>query len=231
MSCDTISEALGNQGNQGDQLNNSEIMNGVVPAIVSNLKDPEQLGRIKVTFPWLAKESETDWIRVMSSYASGNKGIFFPPEVGDEVLVVFQKGNVNAPYVIGSLWSSKAKPPDKNDGGKNNVKIIKTRAGHTITFNDEKKKAKIEIKSNAGNTVTLDDASGKEKIEIKDKGGGKIIMDASKKAITIQAGSKLEIKANDITINATKSLTLKTTMLKAKASGQAEIKGSMVKIN
>jgi uncharacterized protein involved in type VI secretion and phage assembly len=230
MSCNTISEAL---GNEGDRLNEAEIIHGVVPAIVTNLKDPEQLGRIKVTFPWLAKESETDWIRVMSLYAGSDKGICFPPEVGDEVLVLFQKGNVNAPYVIGSLWSSKAKPPEKNADGKNNVKIIKTRAGHTISFNDDTqtKKAKIEIKSSSGNTITLDDAAGQEKIEIKDKGGGKITMDATKKAITIESGMKLDIKAKMIKIEAQTSLEFKTAVFKAQASGIAEIKGAMVKIN
>ncbi|UCH97385.1 MAG: phage baseplate assembly protein V [Candidatus Aminicenantes bacterium] len=215
------------------QLENSEIMSGVVPAIVSNLKDPEQLGRIKVNFPWLTEESETDWIRVLSFYAGSDRGVCFPPEVGDEVLVVFQKGNINAPYVIGSLWSSKNKPPEKNADGKNNIKIIKTKAGHTITFNDDTqtKKAKIEIKSGAGNIITLDDAAGKEKIEIKDKGGSIITLDAVKKAITIESGMKLDIKAQTINIEAKTALNLKGAMLKVEASGIAEIKGSMVKIN
>ncbi len=226
----TISEAL---GGDASGLNDAEIMHGVVPAIVTNLKDPESLGRIKVTFPWLAKESETDWVRVMSFYAGKDMGVFFPPEVGDEVLVVYQKGNVNAPYVIGSLWSGKAKPPEKNADGKNNVKLIKTRAGHQVTFNDdtETKKAKIEIKSSSGHTITLDDAAGKEKIEIKDKGGGKITMDAMKKSITIESGMKLDIKANMVTIEAKATLTLKGAILKAEASGIAEVKGAMVKIN
>jgi len=227
---DTIIDEL---GDDTQQLENSDIVPGVVPAIVSNLKDPEQLGRVKVTFPWLAQESESDWVRVLSFYAGSDRGVCFPPEVGDEVLVVFQKGNIDAPYVIGSLWSSKNKPPEKNADGKNKIKIIKTKAGHTITFNDdtETKKAKIEIKSGAGNTITLDDASGQEKIEIKDKGGGKITMDATKKAITIESGMKLDIKANMVTIEAKSTLTLKAAMFKAQASGIAEIKGAMVKIN
>jgi len=227
----TIAEEL---GSNTDRLNNAEIMHGVVPAIVSNLKDPEKLGRIKVTFPWLAEDSETDWVRVLSFYAGSDRGVFFPPEVGDEVLVIFQKGNVNAPYVIGSLWSSKAKPPEQNADGKNNIKIIKSRAGHEITLSDDaqSKKAKIEIKSSAGNIITLDDAAGKEKIEIKDKTGGeKIILDAVKKSITIESGMKLDIKANMITIEAKSTLALKGAMLKAEASGIAEVKGSMVKIN
>ena len=144
---DTLTEAL---GSNDDQLNNAEIIHGAVPAIVSNLKDPETLGRVKVTFPWLAKESETDWVRVLSFYAGSDRGVFFPPEVGDEVLVIYQKGNVNAPYVIGSLWSSKAKPPEENADGKNNIKMIKTRGGHTITFNDDSEDKKIELNPAVG---------------------------------------------------------------------------------
>lgn len=230
MSC-TISEAL---GNDSQDLENSETMNGVVPGIVTNLKDPESLGRIKVNFPWLSKESETDWIRVAAFYASNEMGVFFPPEVGDEVLVVFQKGNISAPYVIGSLWSSKAKPPEKNADGKNNIKIIKTRAGHQITFNDDTQgqKAQIEIKSSSGNIITLDDAAGKEKIEISDKSGeNKIIFDATKKSVTLESGMQLNIKAKTINIEAQTALNLKGPTVKVEASGIAEVKGSMVKIN
>jgi uncharacterized protein involved in type VI secretion and phage assembly len=226
---DTIIDELGSDA----QLENSDILPGVVPAIVSNLKDPEQLGRIKVTFPWLAQESESDWLRILSPYAGNNYGVFFAPETGDEVLVAFQTGNIDAPYVIGSLWSSKNKPPEKNADGKNKIKLIKTKAGHTITFSDDKEsqKAKIEIKSSAGNIITLDDAAGQEKIEIKDKGGGKISMDATQKAITIESGMKLDIKANMITIEAKSTLNIKGAILKVEASGIAEIKGAMVKIN
>ena len=225
----TISEAL---GYDDQQLENSETIYGVVPAVVSNLKDPEKLGRVKVTFPWLAKESETDWVRVLSFYAGAGRGAFFLPEVGDEVLVAFQKGNINAPYVIGSLWSSKSKPPEKNDDGKNNVKVFQSREGHKITFTDDSRSKKLEIESSGGSTITLNDASGKEKIEIKDKSGqNKIILDATKKSVSIESGMKLDIKAKTITIEAQTALTLKTAMLKAEASGIAAIKGSMVKIN
>jgi uncharacterized protein involved in type VI secretion and phage assembly len=227
----TITEAL---ENNSDRLSNSEVINGVVPAIVSNIQDPEKLGRIKVTFPWLSEESETDWVRVLSFYAGSETGAFFLPEVGDEVLVIFQKGNINAPYVIGSLWSSKAKPPESNDDGKNNIKIFKSRAGHTITFNDdtETQKAKLEIKSGSGHTITLDDAPGGEKIEIKDKSGNnKISFDATQNSITIESSMKLDIKAPTINIEAQTALNLKGAMLKVESSGIAEIKGSMVNIN
>lgn len=209
-------------------------INGVITAVVTNTKDPEKEGRIKVKFLGQGIANETTWIRVASFIAGKDRGGFFLPEVGDEVLVAFIRGNIDLPVVIGSLWSSADKPPEQNADGKNNVKVIKTRAGHQVTFNDDTqtKKANIEIKSSGGHTITLDDAAGKEKIEIKDKSGGnKIIIDATKKAITIQSAMKLDIKAKMITIEAQAALTLKGKIIKAQAAGIAEIKGAMVKIN
>ncbi len=226
---DSIMDAL---GDQGATQNQTEIVHGVVPAIVSNVKDPDKLGRIKVNFPWLAENSESDWIRVASFMAGKERGAFFLPEVEDEVLVAFQQGNVNSPYVIGSLWSNKSQPPEKNEDGKNNIKLIKTRVGHIITLDDNASAPKIDIKSKSGHQIILDDASGSEKITIKDKtGSNKIIFDSTGNSIAIESALELKIKSVNITIEASASLTLKGAMIKAEASGIAEIKGSMVKIN
>jgi uncharacterized protein involved in type VI secretion and phage assembly len=220
-------------GDTTEKLERTQRVNGVVTAVVANTKDPEKLGRIKIKFLGQPEKNESQWVRVASLWAGNDRGVFFLPEVGDEVLVAFIHGDINYPVVIGSLWSKTDNPPEKNPDGKNNIKILKTRAGHQVTFNDDTrtKKAKIEIKSGAGNIITLDDAAGKEKIEIKDKGGGKITMDAMKKAITIESAMKLDIKAKMITIQAQSTLTLKSAILKSQSSGIAEIKGAMVKIN
>ncbi|MCP5054414.1 MAG: phage tail protein [bacterium] len=226
---DTILDAL---GSGGEDINRAEVMHGVVPAIVSNIKDEKKLGRIKVNFPWLAENSESDWVRVASPYAGDARGSFFLPEVGDEVLVIFQKGNINAPYVIGSLWSNKAKPPEENADGKNNIKVFKSRAGHTLTFDDAEGKENLVIKSKSGHTITLDDASGSESIEIKDKAGSnKITIDSVTNNISVECSMDLSFKATNVNIEASAQLNLKCALLKAEASGIAEIKGAMVKIN
>jgi uncharacterized protein involved in type VI secretion and phage assembly len=211
-----------------------QMINGVLTATVTNTKDPEKLGRIKVQFLGQGTDNETDWIRVAAFSAGSQKGAFFLPEVGEEVLVAFIQGSIDRPVAIGVLWENTDKPPEENADGKNNVKMLKTRAGHQITFDDDTqtKKAKIEIKSSAGHIITLDDASGQEKIEIKDKSGSnKITIDTTKKDITMESGMTLNIKAQNITIEAQTALNLKGVTLKAEASGIAEIKGSMVKIN
>ncbi|RLI48197.1 MAG: phage tail protein, partial [Candidatus Thorarchaeota archaeon] len=122
---------------------------GVMPGIVTNNQDPENLYRVKVKFPWLSEDNETDWIRVATLMAGPERGSFFLPEVGDEVLVAFEYGDINAPYVIGVLWNRKQKPPETNSDGKNNIRKIRSRSGHEIIFNDDdtSKKEKLEIKT------------------------------------------------------------------------------------
>jgi len=234
---DTIAGAL---GSYDKKIGETSMVSGVLPAIVTNLKDPEKLGRIKVNYPWLDDNSETDWVRVLTFYGGSSHGALFLPEVGDEVLVAYQKGNINAPYVLGSLYSKKGTPPDENADGKNNIKIFKSRCGHTMTFDDTDSKEKFEIKSKSGHVITLDDASGSEKLSIIDKtGSNSIVIESSSNAITIkssqnitiQGGMDISIKGTNINVEASAQLNLKGAMIKAEASGITQVKGSMVQIN
>lgn len=199
---------------------------GVAIGIVTNNKDDKgKLGRVKLKFPWLSDTNETDWVRMSTFMAGSGIGSFFLPEVGDEVLVAFEQGNINRPYVIGALWNGKAKPPETNSDGKNNIRKIKSRSGHELIFNDEGNKEKIEINTKAGHKIILDDASGKEKVEIKDKSGNNsILIDSAQNSIAISSQMKLSIKAQSIEIEAGGMMTIKS-------SGTLTIQGSLVKIN
>lgn len=99
---------------------------GVVVGIVTNNKDTEKLGRVKVKIPRLSGEDESNWARVTSFMAGKERGAFFLPEVDDEVLVAFEYGDINMPYVIGSLWNGKDVPPENNSDGKNNIRVIRS---------------------------------------------------------------------------------------------------------
>ncbi len=205
----------------------SNRLNGVAPAIVTNNQDPEGLGRVKVSFPWLSDENETDWVRVATLMAGPERGSFFLPEVGDEVLVAFEHGDINAPYVIGMLWNGQQKPPETNSDGKNNVRKIRSRSGHEIVFDDDDtaKKEKIEIHTKAGHRIVLDDSAGGEKIEVVDKtGSNRIVIDSVKNSIGIECGMQLKIKAQTVEIEGTASLTLKSNAI-------LTIQGMPVKIN
>ncbi len=205
----------------------SNRLNGVAPAVVTNNQDPEGLGRVKVKFPWLSDNNETDWVRVATLMAGPERGSFFLPEVGDEVLVAFEHGDINAPYVIGVLWNGQQKPPETNSDGKNNIRKIRSRSGHEIVFNDDDsvKKEKIEIHTKAGHRIVLDDSAGGEKIEVVDKtGSNRIVIDSVKNSIGIECGMQLKIKAQTVEIEGTASLTLKSNAI-------LTIQGMPVKIN
>jgi uncharacterized protein involved in type VI secretion and phage assembly len=200
---------------------------GVAAGIVTNNQDSEGLGRVKLRFPWLSDNNETDWVRVAALMAGTERGTYFLPEVGDEVLVAFEHGDINQPYVIGTLWNGVASPPETNSDGQNNIRKIRSRSGHEIIFNDDDTggQEKIEIHTNSGHRVVLDDSRGREKIEIIDKtGNNKMSIDSVQNSINIESAMQLKIKANMVEIEGTTSLTLKSNAV-------LTIQGLPVKIN
>ena len=198
---------------------------GIVLGIVTNNQDPERVGRVKIKFPWLADSDESYWARVVTLMAGKDRGTFFLPEVGDEVLVAFDHGDINHPYVIGALWNGVDTPPETNADGKNNIRKIKSRSGHEIIFDDTAKQEKLEIRTNGGHKIILDDSAGEEKIEIVDKKEkNKITINSAQDSINIESVMQLKIKANVVEIEGTTSLTLKS-------NAALTIQGLPVKIN
>ncbi|MBI1277551.1 MAG: phage tail protein [Anaerolineaceae bacterium] len=210
---------------------------GMVIGIVTNNKDPDKLGRVKVRFPALSAEIESNWARIATPMAGKERGLFFLPEVDDEVLVGFENGHINFPYVLGALWNGKDQPPETNDDGKNDKRTIKSRSGHIIRFDDKDGEEKIEILDKTGkNTIIIDAAKNKITIQadsditIQSSNGkltfsGKDVEIKSQAAFKVEAGTDLDMKSNTsvkIEANATMDL---------KASGTVNVKGSMVKIN
>src|SRR5262249_55069754 len=112
------------QGDERDRIY------GVVVGVVTNNQDPDKLGRVKVKFPWLSADHESGWARIACPMAGNGRGFFFLPEVDDEVLIAFEHGRVEFPYVVGSLYNGKDKPPGDNGDGKNNLRSLKSRSGH-----------------------------------------------------------------------------------------------------
>jgi uncharacterized protein involved in type VI secretion and phage assembly len=151
----SILDKLGQKGSKEGIL-------GVVVGIVTNNQDPDGLGRVKVKIPRLSGDDESNWARIVSFMAGKERGSFFLPEVDDEVLVAFEYGNINIPYIIGSLWNGKDKPPISNDDGKNNFRIIKSRSGHLIRLDDTDGMEKIEIiDKSEKNSLSIDTADNK----------------------------------------------------------------------
>ena len=112
-------------------------IDGVVVGLVTNNQDPDGQGRVKVKFPWLSDQDESHWARLAAPMAGQDRGAYFLPEVDDEVLLAFEHGDARFPYILGALWNGKDAPPARNDDGKNNLRVIKSRSGHVIKLNDE----------------------------------------------------------------------------------------------
>jgi hypothetical protein len=119
----------------------SGVLSGLVCGVVTNLKDPDKVGRVKVSLPWLAPDYESDWARVVQMTAGPRTGVMFMPEVGDEVLVGFELGDARRPYVIGGLVNDKTKfeplGSAVNGSGVVTKRGLGTPAGNQLMFEDE----------------------------------------------------------------------------------------------
>ncbi len=177
----------------------NNVFNGVTIGLVTNNKDPDGLGRVKVKFPWLSQDDESYWARVLTPMAGNDRGIYFLPEVDDEVLVAFEQGDMNSPYILGSLWNGEDKPPAKNDDGKNNQRLIKSRSGHQIILDDTEGKEQIIIQDKTGkNQILINSKENKMNIKVE-------------KDLTIETKGKIILKSSDDDMSIEcKNLSIKT---------------------
>lgn len=194
---------------------------GVAVGVVTNNQDPDGMGRVKVRLPWLSDDDETAWARIAVPMAGNARGFYNLPEVDDEVLVAFEQGAIDRPYVLGALWNGKDAPPESNSDGKNNMRTWKSRSGHI---------------------VRLDDTDGSEKIEIVDKTGkNSIVITSSDNKLTIQADSditiqssngKVKLSGNGIELSSQADVKIDASAgADITASGQMNIKGATVNLN
>lgn len=148
---------------------------GVVVGVVTNNRDPDGMHRVKVRFPWLNQDDESNWARVATVMAGNGRGAYFLPEVDDEVLIAFEHGSVEHPFVIGAVWNGKDVAHESNADGHNDNRSIKSRSGHV---------------------VRLCDKAGQESIEIIDKTGqNRIVIQACGNTITIEAQGDIAIRS------------------------------------
>jgi len=177
---------------------------GVAVGIVKANNDPQRLGRVKLSLPWRKPDFVTDWVRILAPMGGKARGAYFLPEVGDEVLVAFERDDIRYPYVLGALWSEKDKPPEGNANKKNDIRIIKSRKGHMLRFDDAEAKGVITIQLSDGKKIEIDD----DGIRITDK-QNKVEIDSKGGAIAIEATTSLSLKAPKISIAASGQLELK----------------------
>ena len=202
---------------------------GVEIGIVTNVKDPDKLGRVKVCFPRLPGKPESDWCRVAQPAAGAGRGFYWLPHVSDEVLVAFERGEAHRPYIIGSLWNGKDKPMQGAYTDENTTVMIQTKSGHQVVLDDKSGSEKIVIADKSGNrTVTFD---------VKQK---KFVIEAKEGDVEIKAEKKIRLECEDLEIKTSKTgkIDIGSTFdlnVKDKASfkagSQLSLKASRININ
>lgn len=177
---------------------------GVATAIVTQNKDPDGLGRVKLRFPWFDQPRESSWARVAMPMAGKDRGFSLIPEVDDEVVVCFERGDLRFPIVMGVVHGGKDKPPFDNKDGKNDKRMFKSRAGHVLTFNDGEQ-GSIELALKDGKKVLINDTS----VTVQDDKGNHFKIDSGSGAVEINATGKLTLKGATVEISATGTLDVK----------------------
>ena len=245
-----------NSSNRPQQHGNK--IYGVVVGIVRDIKDPQNLGRVKVDFPWMGESSEavaissaedrahSFWARIANLMAGKERGSFFIPEVGDEVLVAFEHGELDRPYILGMLWNADDPPPQQMDAeGKNDVRAIQSRSGHQIILNDSEDSPSIQIIDQTGdNSIIIDSANNAMAIKV----NGDLSVEVAGN-ISIKTQGKLEIEAaQDVSVKTDANLKAEATgscdieatgpaklkssaKLEVDGTGQAELKAATVSVN
>ena len=127
---------------------------GIVVGKVTKVKDEDGLGRIQVNYPWLSGPEER-WVPVAAPMAGPDRGMFFMPEVDDEVILAFDQGRWDHPYIIGFLWNPVQRPPSTDE----RQRMIRSKNGHTIRFIDSTPTAgnqgALVIQDGHGNTISM----------------------------------------------------------------------------
>jgi len=174
---------------------------GVYPAIVTDIVDPDSLGRIQVKFPSLGSQGENDvraWATLLTPYADDDQGIEILPAVDTQVVVAFEAGDPRRPYIVGSCWNGSESLPESPQQP-NNKRLWKTRAGSLLEFDDTEGAAKVTISLQSGHTLVLDDSA--QQVKLAHSNGCSITMTAAGQ-IQINANSTVEVTASALNVHA-----------------------------
>ncbi len=206
----------------------------ILSAIVTNVEDPENYGRVKVKFGTLGKQEESDWARVLAQGAGNGTGFQVMPEVNDEVLVGFEYGDPRRPVVLGGLWNGKDKPPDDAKTFFKSGKVIKrtwkTSKGNSIEFHDGSgaKDQKIVI-TDGGSKATI--SMTESGIELKTPSSKQSVSVDSAGDVEVTSKKSVSVKGQKVTVEGSTGLELKGAKIDIKASGNVTVKGAMIQLN
>lgn len=230
-------------------------LDGVYPAVVNSLDDPQGRGRITLTLPWLSPDYITGWAPILQMGAGSGVGWQVLPAPKDEVLVAFQNGQLDSPYVLGGLYGShkgKVKSSELIKNGTPVKQVLTTKSGHQIMFDDDGPDSGITIHASNGQTASII-LSDKQGISIVTKGegsvsvstDGNVTVDAKKNAkvvandvavesrgaVKVAAASALNLSGTNVTVDASTSATVRGAAVTVEATGALTLKGAVVNVN
>jgi uncharacterized protein involved in type VI secretion and phage assembly len=220
------------------------LINGIILGVVAKNYDPDMPGRVCVTIPTRDKDAnELQWARMVQPSNGKEWGFYFTPEVGDQVALAFEGGNIEKPYIIGCVSRDSDKFIGRAADEDNQYKRIGTKNGSSLTFEDNKEgdgekdkiilqtagKSHTMLMNNEDNIIQLTDKDKKNSITLKTEDGQMIIKADSR--LTIQVGDiqivlngesgAVSIKANEVRINAANQFSVKS-------DGMVKIDGAQI---
>ncbi len=180
-----------------------ECPTGLIPgchlALVTDLNDPDHRNRVKVRLLALDGEGRAEiWARVALPFAGDNRGAFFIPDVGDEVLVSFVAGDPRFPIVLGGLWNGSAAPPASISGGQNRLKVLRSKNGVQITLDDQQGREQFIVETPGGQKLTLADGPGA--VTLEDSAGNSVKLESA--GITVTASARVTVNATQVSVSA-----------------------------
>ncbi len=205
-------------------------MHGVVPAIVTNIADPDGVGRAKVKYPTISDQLESAWARIVTLGAGDKRGMVFQPEVNDEVLVAFEQGDTRRPVILGGLFSKRKGLPTKDNVANSEVayRRITSRLGHVIELADGRTPATKHI--------LLKLADGKGRVRV---GSDRLDIESvrlplkisnGQASITMDEQGNITMEGTKISIRASQDLTLEGLNVEAKANVKLAVQGTTVQV-
>lgn len=172
---------------------------GLFPALVTDLVDRNGLGRIRVRFPGFGGgDAVSAWATLLTPYADDGQGLEILPEVGSQVVVGFEAGDPSRPYILGACWNGKAALPEGPNAA-NNLRLLKTRSGSRLEFDDTQGAAKVTLSTAGGHRLVLDE--GAQEVTLSHSNGSTIVINAAGQ-VSVTANATVEVTASAVNLHA-----------------------------